>query len=132
MENFTKLLEAALKTVILVFEVLKRALEDLSKEVIESGHEPVVEGRIAEGSAEGLDVFLAKLFERPVVSGEGANSERPEQGVSFQLFPPHVGSARLREQARAAGCSGNVFTNRSSITESGGRLIPSSHQIVRS
>ena len=48
MENFTKLLEAALKTVILVFEVLKRALEDLSKEVIESGHEPVVEGRIAE------------------------------------------------------------------------------------
>jgi hypothetical protein len=47
-EDFTELLEAALKTVIFVFEVLKCALEDLSKEITESGHEPIVEGGIAE------------------------------------------------------------------------------------
>src|SRR5699024_64231 len=53
-KDFTELLEATVETVIFVFEVLKRALEDRSKKVTESGHEPVVEGRIAECSTEGF------------------------------------------------------------------------------
>ena len=85
-EYLTELLEATLKTVILVFEVFKRALEDLSEEITESRHEPVVEGGVFERAAEGVDVLLAELFEGSVVTGEEPNSERPEQGVSFQ-FP---------------------------------------------
>lgn len=84
-EDLAELLEAALKTLILVFEVLKSTLEDLSKELTECGHEPIVKRGIAEGAVVRLDVFLAELFESSVVTGEEADSERPEQSVSFQL-----------------------------------------------
>src|SRR5699024_9318833 len=45
-EDLSELLEAALETLILVFEVLKRVLEDRSKVVTEGGHEPLVEGGV--------------------------------------------------------------------------------------
>src|SRR5699024_8531577 len=121
-KDLTELLEASVETVVLVFEVLKRALEDRSKELTQGGHEPVVEGGIGECPTEGFDVRLAVLFEGSVVAGEEANSERPEKGVSLQ-FPP---SRWISPVARASSRSrvfGNVFTSRSSITESGGRSI---------
>ena len=120
-EDLAELLKPALKTIVLIFEVLK-PLEDLAEEITESRPEPLVEGGVIERAAEGVDVLLTEFFERSVVLREEADSERPEQGVSLQ-FPA---SRWISPVARASSRSrvfGNVSTSRSSIAESGGSFI---------
>jgi hypothetical protein len=51
-ENLPGLLDPALETVLVVYEVLKRLLEDLSEECTEAFCEPPVERDVTERSAE--------------------------------------------------------------------------------